>query len=193
MDPFSYIGFHNLRKAAEGRGITIEWKGFEFNPETPLEGFDAETGANSELRPGMWASVRNFAERSGLQLLEPARIPNTRRAHQLVYFATQFDVKNLLIDRIYQAYFTGRQDIGQIDVLTSIARDCSLPADSLDDLWTRQAYAEQLERNKKEAMSRQFPGLPGFIWKGWSHFGALPLEYWLTQFTNPPKETHRHV
>ncbi len=121
IDPFCFIGFHTLKSLAEARGIELEWRGFELNPGTPPEGLALETAANSDLRPGMWASVQGLARQAGLDFPEPRRVPNTRRAHALVNLAQKPAVKNPLIERIYQAYFMRQQDIGQIEVLIDLA------------------------------------------------------------------------
>src|SRR5437773_2049429 len=83
IDPFCYIGFHCLKPLAESRGINIDWQGFELNPGTPPDGLPLETAANSDLRPGMWASVQGLARKAGLDFPEPRRVPNTRGAHAL--------------------------------------------------------------------------------------------------------------
>src|ERR1017187_7020773 len=93
IDPFCYIGFHNLRRAAEASRTPILWRGFELNPATPPEGAVLETAGNCDLRPGMWSSVAAFAKKSGLDLAEPGLVPNTRRALEWVDSLYKPDVK----------------------------------------------------------------------------------------------------
>src|ERR1700733_6758871 len=117
IDPFGYVGLHNLWEPLKAAGAVFDWNGFELNPQTPPEGMILQTADNSDLRPGMWASVRDYASRSGLKLVEPVRVPNTRRAQLLVRAARDLDVKKSLIERLYQAYFIDQKDIGDAVVL----------------------------------------------------------------------------
>ncbi len=82
---------------------------------------------NSDLRPGMWASVQDYAKKSGLKLAEPDRVPSTRLAHLWVNSIQNRDVKKSLIERIYQAYLSDKKDIGQVGVLVGIAEELKLP------------------------------------------------------------------
>ena len=108
IDPFCYIGFHNLRLVAEAAKIPLTWRGFELNPGTPLEGSHLQTADNSDLRQGMWLSVAAFAKESGLILVPPDRVPNTRLAQFWVHSLRSGVVKNSLIERIYQAYLSDK-------------------------------------------------------------------------------------
>jgi len=177
IDPFGYIGFHNVRRAAEACGIDLEWRGFELNPDTPPGGSMLQTAANSDLRPGMWASVADFAKKSGLTLVEPAYVPNSRVAHLWVQEVREAVVKNSLIERIYQAYLSDKKDIGDPTVLTALAAEFGLSNKPVvKHVLTRDG--SRLEQFRQEAIKRQFPGMPGFAYKGEKYFGALSENAW---------------
>jgi predicted DsbA family dithiol-disulfide isomerase len=182
IDPFCYIGFHILKPLAEARRIQLEWRGFELNPDTPPEGLSLETAANSDLRPGMWASVAGLAQSAGLSFPEPRRAPNTRSAHALLELAQKPDVKNPLIERIYQAYFRGQKNIGQLDVLIDLAKDFGIPADRVRAALADPGLTKALEQRRAEAQKRQFLGMPGFVYKGRTYFGALSKQAWQAIF-----------
>lgn len=178
IDPFCYIGFHNLKTVAEARGIPLEWRGFELNPETPLEGYALETAANSDLRPGMWASVKALAQQSSLEFPEPQRVPNTRSAHQLVQGIKNWAVKIPLIERIYQAYFRGRQDIGRPEILMPIAASFRISPNDAEAALRDGGLGHQVDRHREEAKRHGFAGMPGFVVRGKTYFGALSKEAW---------------
>jgi len=178
IDPFCYIGFHALKPLAESRGIELDWRGFELNPGTPPEGLPLVTAANSDLRPGMWASVQGLAQRAGLTLAEPRLTPNTRGAHALVNLAPKPDVKNPLIEQIYQAYFIRQLDIGQVDVLIELASAFGISADAVRSAFADPGILNTLDTRRAEAQRRAFLGLPGFVYKGNNHFGALSRDAW---------------
>ena len=177
IDPFCYVGFHNARHAAEAAGIPLEWRGFELNPATPLEGSLLQTASNSDLRPGMWASVAEFARKSGLALAEPSKVPNTRLALLWVQQVREPDVKNSLIERIYQAYLSDKKDIGDPSVLAALAAESGLSDKPILEFAVERDGA-RLERVRQQALRHQFPGMPGFVFRGKTHFGALSENAW---------------
>ncbi len=175
IDPFCYIGFHNVRRVAEAKKIRLVWRGFELNPGTPLEGSLLQTAANSDLRPGMWESVRDFGKKSGLNLSEPTHVPNTRLVHSWLRSIPDSDAKNSLIERIYQAYLSDKMSIGEVQVLAEIARELHLPETPLR---CSQNNPSDTEPVRKIALAHGFAGMPGFLYKGKKHFGALSEEAW---------------
>jgi predicted DsbA family dithiol-disulfide isomerase len=177
IDPFCYIGFHNARLAASARKLDLDWRGFELNPDTPSTGSYLLPTTNSDLRPGMWASVQGFAKKSGLVLVEPTQVPNTRLAHCWVHWVKNRGVKNSLIERIYQAYLSDKKDIGDMKVLVEIARELGLSAEPLKGV-AAGTDSSPLEKHRQEAVAYQFPGMPGFRVRGKTYFGALSQEAW---------------
>ncbi len=178
MDPFCFIGFHNARLAAQEHGLMLEWRGFELNPDTPPEGYVLETGANSDLRPGMWASVKGLAEASGLLFPEPQKVPNTRMALALVEIAKRRAENIPLIETIYQAYFMRQWDIGSQEVLVQLATPLGLSLQEIESALRGTDVQCALETHRQEALARQFPGMPGFVYRGKMYFGALSREAW---------------
>jgi predicted DsbA family dithiol-disulfide isomerase len=177
IDPFCYIGFHNARQFARASGLTLQWRGFELNPATPVGGALLQTVSNSDLRIGMWASVADFGKKNGLTLAEPSMVPNTKLTNLWIQTVVDPDVKNSLIERIYQAYFSDKMDIGDPIVLNTLAAGLGLPQESIRALEKNGASAV-LERFRQEAMQHQFAGMPGFVYKGKTHFGALSESAW---------------
>ncbi len=178
MDPFCFIGFHNAKLAAQARGISLEWRGFELNPDTPEEGYQLETGANSDLRPGMWASVKGLGEASGLAFPEPRFVPNTRLALAITEIAKKRAENIPLIDQIYQAYFMRQQDIGKREVLIQLIASLGLSLQAIETALESPHVHRALEINRQEAHTRQFPGMPGFVYRSKTYFGALSQEAW---------------
>jgi len=177
IDPFCYIGFHNVRRLARAEKIPMEWRGFELNPDTPKEGSLLQTAFNSDLRPGMWASVRDFAKKSGLVLQEPTFVPNTALAHAWVGSVEKQDVKYSLIERIYQAYLSEKKDIGKVEILLELADEFELRREPLKHLAATRDRS-LLEQFRRQAMDYQFTGMPGFVCRGKTYFGALSEDAW---------------
>ncbi len=177
IDPFCYIGFHGLCQAAGSRW-PLEWRGFELNPDTPREGMPLEIAPNSDVRAGMWSSVAALAMRFGLRLHQPRLVPNTRLAHGLVQ-GVPHRVKIPLIERLYQAYFSGQSlNIGDPLILADFARDFGVSAKVTARALAQTAMDERLMTFRAEAMGHAFKGLPGFAYGKKTYFGAVSAEQW---------------
>jgi predicted DsbA family dithiol-disulfide isomerase len=177
IDPFCYVGFVNLRRAAEAARVPLAWHGFEFNPDTPTQGMPLETAANSDLRPGMWASVQGYASKSGLSLKEPHFVPKTLLPHTLVLQASRH-VKIPLIDCLFEAYFSSQKNIGDPEILINLTRPFGISEAEIQRAQGNARGAKELERNRSLAIRHHFPGMPGFAYRGKTYFGALSTESW---------------
>jgi predicted DsbA family dithiol-disulfide isomerase len=104
-------------------------------------------------------------------------VPNTRLAQLWVQTVQKPDVKNSLIERIYQAYLSDKKNIGDPAVLADLAAELSLSDRPILELVVKRD-GTRLERFRQEAMRHQFPGMPGFILRGKTHFGALSESAW---------------
>ena len=80
MDPFSYIGFHNLMLAGQSQSVDLLWRGFDFNPDTPAVGIPGKrsqfrhlgardvgfgSGVRPAIRPGSSDSLQLGTEKRG--------------------------------------------------------------------------------------------------------------------------------
>jgi predicted DsbA family dithiol-disulfide isomerase len=193
IDPFCYIGYHNLRLAAEPRDIQLEWRGFELNPLTPPEGFDLTAAPNSDFHAGMWASVEAFARASGLTIAPPPHVSNTHLVLTFLSALPSSLQKNLLIRELYGAYFNGNLDMNQPDQLRALARQAGMADGAIEAAFNRGKTAERaLMEHKQQALSHAFAGMPGFVYRGKSYFGAMSRAAWETIFDHvqKPKESH---
>lgn len=176
IDPFCYLGFFNLKRALPS-GWSIDWRGFELNPATPFEGMELALSGTSDLNAGVWPSIKAYAGQSGLRIEEPRFVPNTRLA-QVLAEGVSTDVKIPLIERIYQAYFSDRKNIGNESILIQLAGDFGFAREQALRIMNSSAIAGRLEAHRRQAMRHQFPGMPGFVLHGKTRFGALSAEAW---------------
>ncbi len=178
IDPFCYIGYKNLMRAADKHQTPIIWKGFEMNVDTPAEGLDLHRGENSDLHAAMWATVTQMAIQSGLEFKKPPRVPNTFLAHSLLKMTPNLNVKKLLIDRIYHAYFQCQIDIGSWDMLSDLMKDLKYTTQmEKKDIHFEAIHAE-LEKNRSAALRHQFLGMPGFQYRQKTYFGPRKQAEW---------------
>src|SRR5206468_8967683 len=136
--PWCYIGKRRLEKALSlldgGVKPEIRWLPFQLNPDMPSGGM-----ARAEYRKAKFGSVerarsldaRVAAEGRGegidfaFERIE--RTPNTSAAHQLIDLAQSQGKGREVVDALFHAYFEEARDIGNADVLQTIAAAAGVP------------------------------------------------------------------
>lgn len=182
VDPFAYVGFHNLRIAAEEVGARIRWRGFELEPDTPDEGYRFQTAENSHLRAGMWPSVQGFAQQAGLTVRDPGFAPRTQLAHRLALnLPVKSGQKYPLIEAIYQAYLSEQKNIGDPSILIEMAEKFGVSKHTTMAALNNPQH-RVLARHRAEAAAYRFPGMPAYRFRNQTLFGALPSAHWRQVF-----------
>lgn len=157
--PYCLLGEKIIREAIEGRDVRIRWRPFELRPD-PVPTLRVE----DEYLPRVWRdSVYPMAERLGVPIVLP-RIspqPRTDKAFEVFAFAQERGLGDEFSMRALRAFFQEERDIGDIDVLVSLARDVGLDGDEvrralLDGTYT-QAHRAALRHAKEEARITAVP------------------------------------
>ena len=136
--PWCYIGKRRLEKAlalldGEVRA-ELQWLPFQLNPQMPAEGMaraeyrrakfgSAERGRELDARVG--AEGRGEGIEFAFERME--RTPNTSAAHQLIDVAQAEGKGQAVVDALFHAYFEEARDIGNPDVLQTIAVGAGVP------------------------------------------------------------------
>jgi predicted DsbA family dithiol-disulfide isomerase len=175
--PWCYVGKRRLEQALRMRpGIQarIEWLPFQLSPDMPREGRDRQAHYASIFGPDRARTIMDgmartaAAEGLAFALKPGARASNTLSAHVLLYWAlkaTGVD-QNELAERLFAAYHTHSEDLGDPDVLARIAGEVGMDPVQVaarvragDDEDAVRALVEQ-------ARQAGISGVPFFIFNG---------------------------
>jgi len=171
--PFCYIGKRRLDTAlhAVQGPYDVTWYPWQLNPEMPDDGLGYEEyltqrfGSPGNVEP-ILDSLRREGRADGIEFRfdRLKRVPNTLKAHQLMYLAeTEGHDQSSLADALMSAFFEHGMDIGDTNVLVDIAASADLSADKvlrvIDDDKARQMV---LSREAK-VRSSGITGVPGFL------------------------------
>ena len=180
--PWCYIGKRRLEKAlslldGEVKPV-IRWLPFQLNPDMPRGGM-----ARAEYRKAKFGSVeraRQLDERvaaegrgEGIAFAfdRIERTPNTSAAHQLIDLAQSQGRGQQVVDALFRAYFEEARDIGDRDVLASIAMGSGVSG------WPGQANAKGVAELEENMRSLGISAVPTFIFERKSGVsGAHPPE-----------------
>lgn len=189
--PWCYIGKTYLDQALAERSSTmfqIEWHPFQLNPDMPDGGMDRRSyleakfgGTEGALKA--YAPIVERAEQLSLPIkfADIQRTPNTLNAHRLIHWAGLEQKQTEMVNILFQAYFENGQDIGDMDVLTTLAAQAGLDPEVIARLLKSDADVQDIRARDKNARARGVTGVPCFILAN-QHVlqGAQPTELWLS-------------
>ena len=127
-----FIGHTNLNNAVKKFPeikFEISHTPFQLNPEMPAGGISRDKylqikfGGKDYAAP-MYENMRLKAKEAGIifNLDKIKRTPNTLLSHLLIILSEKFNLQNQIKEKIYKSYFIDGLDIGDINILTNIAK-----------------------------------------------------------------------
>lgn len=157
----------------------MEWRPFYLRPETPPEGMELPDCVQSRMGE-MNSRLKQMAAAYGLEMVFPARVPNTRPAHEATEFARD-QGKGLEFHRaVFAAYYARGQDIGQWDALRAVAAEVGLDADEMQRAVEADRYTAQVNALVRQAQEIGVDGVPTYVLNDrYAIVGAQPYEVFL--------------
>lgn len=199
--PFCYLGKHYLQNALEQfphrDEVSIEWKSFELDPnaETDPEGDIYELLASKYGRSREWAvraneDLRARAEETGLSFNPDAIVPaNSFDAHRLMHLAAEHGLLDGANERLFEAYFSNGENIGDRETLKSIADEIGLPPGEVKEMLESDNFSEEVRADEREAAQIGVRAVPFFlIDRKYAVRGAQLEEVFLRVLQNYRKE-----
>jgi len=148
------------------RDVRIQWLPFDLHPEYPPDGI-AREDLMRRYPASMHEAVRGMHEDAQMVYNpNPDRVPNTRRALELIEWARGHGANDALHTRIMDAYWTEGRDITGWDVLEQCVADVGLdPAEARAEV-DAGAFAERVTASTQAAQRLGISGVPAFVFDG---------------------------
>ncbi|MEE9202951.1 MAG: DsbA family oxidoreductase [Dehalococcoidia bacterium] len=191
--PFCFVGKERVDRLEKKFGIDVEWKGFEIHPETPAGGGDlASIGFDEARAAAIYSRVQELSEEAGLKLNRPSRISNSRLALQIAEFAKEKGRAREYHEAVFRAYWREGKDIGDRELLFSLAAQVGLDPEELDAYLKSGQAAAKMDRHLQEVREYGIDGVPTFVIGHKMVVGAQPYEVLervlLEELSNDKKE-----
>lgn len=158
--PYCYIAWGFFKELKKQAVLEDDWVTWEIHPDIPKEGRkiqDVVTGVDMEARR---QKLNTLGEPVGLAPGDKEFVPNTRLALSAVEFAREHQKLHAWIDAVYQASFVQGQDIGDIEILLTIAGQLGLDSVALRQALESGRYVNQLLAHDQECADRQIEWVP---------------------------------
>jgi len=189
--PWCYIGKRRLEQALAGfphaAEVEIVWRSFELDPSAPrvrdsTQSY-AERLAAKYRTPVLQAQAMidrmvETAAKDGLDFrFDRARSGNTFDAHRLLHLAHERGLQDALKERLFRAYLTEGQAIGEHDVLAQLAREVGLDDAEVREVLDGDRWAREVRADEALARELEISGVPFFVLGGQLGVsGAQPVE-----------------
>jgi predicted DsbA family dithiol-disulfide isomerase len=155
-----------LEKLREYFELAVNWVLVEIHPENPAEGKPvAELGYPETKLDNMLGKLGEMARAEGITLAPHTFTTNSRQALLLAEASKQHgaDVFYTLHHRLFESFLVENKNIGDTNILKSIADECGVPAATVEQAWTDPAYADTLQKNLSAALQNGATGTPTFF------------------------------
>lgn len=157
--PYCLLAKKPLDEAVKGKDVEVEWMPFELRPfPTPT------LKPEGDYLQSVWKqSVYPMAERLGVPIKLPKVSPQpyTHLAFEGYQFAREKGKGQEYNERILEAFFQEEQDIGDIDVLTSLAGEAGLDEkeyrEALENRKYKETHQKALQHAYEEASVQAVP------------------------------------
>lgn len=190
--PFCYIGKRNFETALEkfnGKdNIELIWRCYQLDPDVSNnEGISTSEylATRKNIPPPqvkqLLENVTSMAEKAGLHFrMDKAIIANSFDAHRLSHLAARYDNQTLLEELMFKAHFVEGKNIGDKDVLLSIAEEAGIKKQEAEEVLNGKAYAREVLADISEAEDFNIKGVPFFIFnRKYAVSGAQPPDLFL--------------
>ncbi len=173
--PFCYIGKRKFEEALqqfpERERVEIVWRSFQLDPNLePQPGksiyaYLAEAkGQSIEWSQQMHQQVTEMAREAGLTYnFDRAVIANSFDAHRLIQLAKTKNLGDEAEERIFKAYFTEGEDIGNHATLVKLGTEIGLGKEEVEKMLASAEYAEAVRQDIEEGAKLGLRGVPFFV------------------------------
>lgn len=187
--PWCYIGERRFSRAlgsfSQREDVEIIWRSFELDPTAPRrrgrpqeELLARKYGVSLDEARAMDARMTAEARKEGLDFrFDRVQVGNTFDAHRLIHFATQQGERDAMIERLFRAYLTEGEAIGEQGTLVRLATEVGLDPGAVRTMLEGDEFADAVRADERRAQSLGISGVPFFaIDERYGISGAQPPE-----------------
>lgn len=173
--PFCYIGKRKFEMALERFAhkdqIETVFRSFELNPNAdPLSNIStysmlaSKYGMSIEQAKATTVNVAEQAAAVGLPFKFDSMVDtNTFDAHRVVHFAAEQGKDKELSERLFKAYFTDNDNVGNRHVLTQLAAEAGLDAAEVAEILAANKYSDAVRLEEEEGSRLGIRGVPFYV------------------------------
>jgi len=171
--PFCYLGKRRLDHAMQAvQGPSdVNWYPYQLNPDMPERGLPLDEylsmrfGNPRNIEPALeQLTNEGRLENIDFRFDRISRVPNTLRAHRLMYLAESEGVdQTALAEELMNAYFERGEDIGNKEILVELGERHDLAARDVEKIIDDEAAKQIVLSREAQVRSSGIAGVPGYL------------------------------
>lgn len=173
--PFCYIGKRKyeeaLKKFAHRDKVETVFRSFELDPNSDPNSnvstfsmLASKYGMSMEQARANTANVAEQAAAVGITFnFDGQVVTNTFDAHRLMHYAAEQGKNKELSERLFKAYFTDTENVGNRDKLSELASEIGLDAAKVTELLATTKYSDEVRGEEEEGSRLGISGVPFYV------------------------------
>ena len=154
--------------------VEVEWLPFELHPEIPAEGMQLPQHLRAGFG-GMSERLKKMTHASGMEMVIPGLIHNSRRALEASEYARIQGVHEAFHQVVFRKFYGEGQDIHGWNVLKAAAKEVGLDPEDMQSETESGKYHAQVNQYISQAIARGVNSVPAYIVEDkYAIFGAQP-------------------
>lgn len=170
--PWCFLGKRRLDRALnllDDLDVFVRWRPYMLDPAIPPEGLDRHDYMLSKFGAERLKTIHDPLIAAGEELGVPydfdaiTRTPNTLDAHRLIRWSHTVERQHDMAERLFMAYWSEGQDVGDRDVLARCAGEAGINAAQIRELLDTDQDVAETTAEIRHATSIGVTGVPTFI------------------------------
>jgi predicted DsbA family dithiol-disulfide isomerase len=171
--PWCYIGKKRLDKAIEKNNhleFKQTWRPFQLNPGMAPDGMDRQEYlvskfGSADAAKTVYDNIYEEGLKEGIDFNfdSIAVTPNSFNSHRLLALAYEKNMQIKVLDDLFESYFLRGEDIGDPNILLSIAVNNTIDEDELKSYLSNKDNIEPLANEELQARKMGISSVPTFI------------------------------
>lgn len=186
--PFCYLGRRSLEEYQEtrDRDLEIDWQPFDLRSQKRGPDGEIDHSVDDGKDEAYFDQVRQNVARlkeeyDANEMLDLDDLPESLDSFNAqvasFYVDTEYPEQWIAFDEaIFEALWVDGRDIGDVDVLATIAEETGLDGDEIRAAIADEQLRDRLREQFTEAQQDDVTGVPTFVYDGYGARGAVPPE-----------------
>ncbi|MDA7582647.1 2-hydroxychromene-2-carboxylate isomerase [Candidatus Pelagibacter sp.] len=182
ISPYSYLAHKQIKILKEKNNINFTYKPVLVGGLHNLQGITAPAFIKPKLKH-MISDCSLVAKKNNSDFVWNSRFPVNSLNIMRGYLFINKDVKNLYLDKMFDAYWKNNLDISNEEVLQNLLKECKIEIATFMNGIGNQKIKDQLKNITLEAHNKEIFGAPTFVVNSKIFWGQDRLEFALDEYS----------
>ena len=182
ISPYSYLAHKQIKILKEKNNINFTYKPVLVGGLHNLQGITAPAFIKPKLKH-MISDCSLVAKKNNSDFIWNSRFPVNSLNIMRGYLFINKDVKNLYLDKMFDAYWKNNLDISNEEVLQNLLKECKIEIATFMNGIGNQKIKDQLKNITLEAHNKEIFGAPTFVVNSKIFWGQDRLEFALDEYS----------